>query len=495
MKCFKCGAEVPDQTRFCGHCGTLVVDPHLATVEVPLGPGDELERVRMVLTDEFDVQGEVGRGGMGVIYEARDVALGRRVALKVLTADLAVTARSAERFKREARTVADLEHPNIVPVYRVGERGGILFIAMKFIEGRSLDGIVKEQGAMTVPVTLHVLRAAARALAYAHDRGIVHRDVKAANFLIEHDGRVLISDFGVALRASDVTLTQDGSVIGTPAFMSPEQCAGKRAGPQSDQYSLGVVAFELLAAKVPFDSDTLVGYISHHLHSAPPDLRLARDDVPEQLLAVIDRALAKEPNDRFASTRDMLAAIEAVPFSEDDRRSSEQTLRRLAHGDAVERVSTRELPVATEANTVMMPLAPRRWWAQPAVWVGAVLAVVAVGATLSLPEPSVEPPLTAAAPPETVIVTAPLGDTTAAVPAPAAGGTLRLLTSPAAAAILVDGVEVGVGGVLDYPVRAGTRRIGVRASGYAPFDTTVTVTAGAGLNLGRVVLQPREGGP
>lgn len=165
MNCFKCGAELPVNTRFCGHCGTLVQDPHAATMIVEgMTPEGELERLRMVLQGEFEVEGELARGGMGVVYVARDAALGRRIALKVLAFDKALTVRSAERFKREARMVADLEHPNIVPVYRVGERGGVLFIAMKLVRGRSLDALVAEQGALPTVVALHVLRGAARAL-------------------------------------------------------------------------------------------------------------------------------------------------------------------------------------------------------------------------------------------------------------------------------------------------------------------------------------------
>src|SRR5256886_15054314 len=178
--------------------------------------------------------------------------------------------------------VAEIDHPNIIPVYRVGQIGGILFIVMKFVEGKSLDAILQEQGALSVPVTLHVLRAAARALAYAHACGIVHRDVKGANILIDSDGRVMVSDFGVALRSADVTLTADGTVIGTPPFMSPEQCAGRRAGPQSDQYSLGIVAFQMLAGSLPFHADTLAGVMHHHFFTPVPDLTLVRDDLPAQ---------------------------------------------------------------------------------------------------------------------------------------------------------------------------------------------------------------------
>ncbi len=362
MTCFKCGAAVPEGQPFCGRCGVLVSDPEAGTVIVESFEGGLLQRVRMVLGGDFEVVEELARGGMGVVFRGREVELGRSVAIKVLAPELGITPRAAERFKREARMVADLEHPNIVPVYRVGQIADILFIAMKYIDGRSLGRILRTQGALPVPVVLHVLRAVTRPLAYAHDRGIVHRDVKGDNILIDRDGRVLVSDFGVALRAADITLTIDGTVIGTPAFMSPEQCRGKRAGPQSDQYSVGIVAFQMLAGRVPFDSETLAGFIQQHLFTPHPDLRGARDDVPAELIALINRVLAKDPAQRFASTRDMLAAIEAVPFSEADRRESEEVLQHLAEGVDVAMVPTRDmrrLPTAPERLRPLRSPPPR----------------------------------------------------------------------------------------------------------------------------------------
>src|SRR5438094_212610 len=222
---------------------------------------------------------------------------------------------------------------------------------MKFIEGRSLDAIIEAQGALPVPVVAYVMRGPSREAGYAHDRGIVHRDLKGANILVDRDGRVMVSDFGVALRASDVTLTADGTVIGTPPFMSPEQCAGRRAGPQSDQYSLGIVAFQMLTGAVPFQADTLLGIMHHHFFTPVPDVRLVRDDVPSALIDVLHVALAKEPGARYASTRDMLTAVEAIPFSEADRRESERLLRALAAGSLVEKIAIRGLPALPTGPT------------------------------------------------------------------------------------------------------------------------------------------------
>jgi serine/threonine protein kinase len=455
----------------------------------------EVERLRLVFAGDFEIEHEIGRGGMGVIYRALEMPVRRPVALKVLAPGLGTAPRSTERFRREARVVAELDHPNIVPVYRVGQVGGVLYIAMKLVDGRALDSILRTQGPLSVPVALYVLRAAAQALAYAHKRAIVHRDIKSANLLVDSDGRVLITDFGVALHAADLTLTEAGAVIGTPAFMSPEQCAGRRAGPQSDQYALGVVAFEMLAGAEPFDSDTIAGYIHHHLHTPPPDLRRVRDDLPEPLLAVIRQLLAKHPGDRFGTSQAMLDAIEALPFTEQDRRTSEETLRGLAVGADLPRVPSRELPRISDATTMMFTR--RRSRAQPVAWASLGLVVVAGGllarGRIGAREPVQAPPIVVAPPPPVSDSQVRADDTGGAVPADAA--TLRIHTDPANADILVDGARVGSGGVYDHPLSAGPRRIVARARGYVDFDTTVTVTAGAMVNLGRVSLRPLAGPP
>lgn len=485
--CFKCGAEVAETARFCGSCGALITDPHSATVVVEESPEQELSRLRRVFVGEFDIECELARGGMGVIYKATEAGVGRTVALKLLAPELGVSGRVAERFRREARMVAGLEHPNIVPVYRVGQIGGLLFIAMKYIEGRAIDSIVETQGALPIPVVLHVVRAATRGLAYAHERGIVHRDIKGGNLLADREGRVLLSDFGVALRSSDLALTQDGTVIGTPPFMSPEQCLGKRAEPQSDQYSLGIVTFQMLAGTTPYHADTIAGYIQHHLRTPSPDMRLVRDDVPAALHAWIDHALAKDAADRFPTTNDMLAAIEAIPFSESDRRVSQDLLRRLASGDAVARVQTREFAAVSERATMLVRAGARRRWragtaaAAGLVILGALLVAQLDGFWSDRPPEAIAP---AAAPPSPPLPP----------PAPTPGvspGALRLLTSPPTARILIDGAPVGVlGSAFDVPVAAGPRRLQVRAAGYRSFDTTITVRPGAQVNLRRIELRP-----
>ena len=315
-------------------------EPSLSgTVTSAPDPHPLLGLLRTELAPEYAVEREVGRGGMAVVFLANEVQLGRAVAIKVLPPEMALAPNVAERFKREARMAASLDHPNIIPIYRVGQAGGVHYMVQKYIEGRSLDGILGNQGALPISVTLHILRCVTSALAFAHGRGIIHRDIKGANILIDTDGRILVSDFGIARAVEDVALTASGAVVGTPAFMSPEQCSGQPLGPQCDQYSLGVVAFQMVTGSVPFMAPTLPAIMQHHFFTPVPDIEQMREGVPLELRELITRALAKKPEHRYASTDDMLAAVEAIPFSDSTRKRAEAALRELARGVGIGRVS------------------------------------------------------------------------------------------------------------------------------------------------------------
>lgn len=368
-----------------------------------------LQVVQRELAKDYDITRELGRGGMAVVYQAVEVDLGRRVALKVLPPDMAMSRTMAERFKREARMSASLDHPNIIPIFRVGQAGSLFYIAMKLVEGRSLNEIIETQGALPMPVVIHLMRGITAALAYAHDRGIVHRDVKCANVLIDRDGRAMVSDFGIARTMEDPTMTVPGVVMGTPYFMSPEQCAARRIGPQSDQYSLGIVLFQLLTGLVPFHADTLPAIMHHHFYTPVPDVANVRSDVPPALAAVLSRALAKKPEERFATTAAMLAAVEAVPFSSEDRRQADMMLKQLVLGAPLEKVGAATLPplppTATPSGTPLIgaPVSRRR---RPGFGIIAAAAAVAVAASIgttmltargaALPPAATVTPLTAA---------------------------------------------------------------------------------------------------
>ena len=340
VQCPTCNTSVPGHSKYCLSCGSQVSEPSMAgTIASAPEPHPLLELLRTELTPEYAVEREVGRGGMAVVFLANEVQLGRAVAIKVLPPEMALAPNVAERFKREARMAASLDHPNIIPVYRVGQAGGVHFMVQKFIEGRSLEAIIASQGALPISVTLHILRCVTSALAFAHGRGIIHRDIKGANILIDTDGRILVSDFGIARAVEDVALTASGAVVGTPAFMSPEQCSGQPLGPQCDQYSLGVVAFQMVTGSVPFTAPTLPAIMQHHFFTPVPDIEQMREGVPTELRDLITRALAKKPEDRYTSTDDMLAAVEAIPFSDSTRKRAEAALRELARGMGIGRVA------------------------------------------------------------------------------------------------------------------------------------------------------------
>ncbi|NUO65020.1 MAG: protein kinase [Gemmatimonadaceae bacterium] len=345
MNCFRCGTPVQDGTRFCAHCGADVSAETRRMISEERRSSDGiLETMRERLSATYDVERELGRGGMAVVLRAVERELQRPVALKVMPPQLALSPESAERFKREARMTASLEHPNVIPIYRVGDAEGLFYIAMKLVDGRAVDDIIQTQGALPIPAVIAIFRGAAAGLAAAHERGIIHRDVKGGNILIDADGRVLVTDFGIARAMEDVSLTASGMIVGTPHYMSPEQCAGRPLGPQSDQYSLAAVAFQMLTGKVPFDADSLPAVMQHHFFTPPPDLATMRAGIPRELVAVVRRALAKKPEDRYASTRDLVEAIDAIPQTAEERRHGEEILRTLARGGSIPKIATNAAP-------------------------------------------------------------------------------------------------------------------------------------------------------
>ncbi len=262
------------------------------------------DRVTAAIGDLYLIGREVGRGGMAVVYAAEDVRLRRRVALKVLPPDLAFRSDVRERFVREAQTAARLNHPHIVPIYAVHEAGGLVCFAMALVEGESLAAHMLREPRPDFAFVAHMLEQVADALAYAHACGIVHRDVKPDNVLIDREsGRAMMTDFGIA-RAAEAgsRLTQTGIAVGTPAFMSPEQATGDRdIDGRSDVYSLGVIGYLMLAGKLPFEAASTPAMLMKHVSDTPPPLRAARPDAPRVLVDIIERCLAKRPQDRWDS--------------------------------------------------------------------------------------------------------------------------------------------------------------------------------------------------
>ncbi len=273
----------------------------------------ELSTLAAALAGQYDIEREIGRGGMGIVYLARDLKLDRPVAIKTLPAHLAGSPDVRERFLREARTAAHLSHPSIVPIHRADEIAGQVFFVMGYVDGESLAQRLLERGRPPFAETIAQLRDVALALGYAHARGVVHRDVKAENILIERvTGRALVTDFGIARLAESKQLTATGQVLGTVHYMSPEQVSGDAIDGRSDVYSLGVVAFLALSGKFPFDSDTPSAILVSHVTRAAPPLGDVAPDVPAAIATIVDRCLAKNPDDRYESSGALAEALERM---------------------------------------------------------------------------------------------------------------------------------------------------------------------------------------
>ncbi len=344
-ECGKCGSPLDAGSAFCTNCGNQTGDPSAATVALSSIPTDPLlVQLREELKEDYEVEKEVGRGGMAIVYRGKERMLERTVAIKVLPPEMAQQGDTAARFKREARLAASLDHQNIIPIYRVGQKDKLYYMAMKFVEGRALDDILEVQGALPFSVVMKLLEATASALAFAHDRKIIHRDIKGGNILVDSDGRVLVSDFGIARAMGETSLTASGMVIGTPNYMSPEQCGGQQLGPQADQYSLGVLAFQMLSGQLPFEADSIMGVIQHHYLTPVPDLTQVRKGTPEDLLAIVYRLMEKKPADRFESTHDLVDTLAAVPVTDVEKREAGGLLRELSKGVKIDLVRTGSLP-------------------------------------------------------------------------------------------------------------------------------------------------------
>src|SRR5215203_1517507 len=274
-------------------------------------PSAEFLQLQAALAGEYSLERELGRGGMGVVYLARDVQLDRDVAIKVLPAHLAHTAESRDRFVREARTAARLSHPHIVPIHRVGESGGFVFFVMSYVEGETLGERLRREGPLSPADTARVLREVAWALAYAHGRGVVHRDVKPDNILLEAGtGRALVTDFGIAHGAADPGPDTDpGKIMGTAHFMSPEQAASEPIDGRSDIYALGVVGYLAVSGRLPFETTNLPALLVRQATEAPPSVLRAAPGLPPALGVAIDRCLALEPAERFADGEALAAAL------------------------------------------------------------------------------------------------------------------------------------------------------------------------------------------
>src|SRR5437764_10631970 len=265
-----------------------------------------------VLSDRYELEELVGTGGMSSVFRAHDRLLDRKVALKILHQQYTDDDEYVERFRHEARAVAALSHPNIVTVIDRGEHGERQFIVFEYVEGENLRRWIERRGPAPVTTALELAIQVARGLSFAHQQGLVHRDVKPQNVLLNGDGQAKVTDFGIA-RSLDMKhgMTQTGTVLGTSDYIAPEQAQGQQVDEHTDVYSLGVVLYELLTNEVPFPGENFVAVAMRHINEAPPSVRDKRPDVTPRVEAAIQRAMAKDPNDRFQTMAEFCHELEA----------------------------------------------------------------------------------------------------------------------------------------------------------------------------------------
>ncbi len=270
----------------------------------------EFLALQSALAGRYSLERELGRGGMGVVVLARDVALDRLVAIKLLPPMLAIRVGLREQFLLEARTAAGLSHPHIVPIHTVEEHGGLVFFVMGYVDGETLRERVSRTGPVSPRVAMRLLQEVAWALTYAHDHGIVHRDVKPDNIMIERaSGRALVTDFGIARVLDSEDNMPKGEVIGTARYMSPEQASGDEVDARSDLYSLGATAFFALTGRAPFEAPSVPALLAKHVVEPASPMASVRKDLPPKLAALVDRCLAKDSAARFQTGKDLAEAI------------------------------------------------------------------------------------------------------------------------------------------------------------------------------------------
>jgi serine/threonine protein kinase len=337
--CTRCGTPLGQGVSFCPRCGTGVPVPSGETVATaPVGADQSPETVEVTLRratlGEYEILGVLGRGGMATVFLAHDLSLDRKVAIKVLAPALFHMGEGmVERFKREARTAAALSHPHIIPIYAVKETHQTLYFVMKYVAGRPLDAVINSVGRLPIKMVQTILAHVGDALAYAHRHRVIHRDIKSANIMIDEDGWAVVTDFGIAKVEAAQGLTLTGVTVGTPAYMSPEQCATREVTGASDQYSLGVVAYEMLTGKLPFQSESSMSVMYAHFNERPHDLTQLRPDCPPNLAAAVMRMLEKDPGDRWPTLDDVVACCGRPSLRRDDPVRSEMiTLAKAGPG-------------------------------------------------------------------------------------------------------------------------------------------------------------------
>lgn len=325
--CPSCNTQLPEVAAFCYVCGSATppaIDKLTGEISIPDGiapsataSADLVRKLQESLGKHYELKGLIGRGGFAEVFQVRDLWLKRDLALKALRPDLTVSETLLARFRREAEAVAALRHPNIVPIYDIGEAEGIMYILMPLIKGESLKSLLVRDGRRPIAEARRILLEAASSLGSAHEAGVVHRDIKPENIMLEGKARrVLLMDFGIAKMmdaAGDSTLTSSGTIVGTPHYMSPEQASGDpHLDHRTDIYSLSVVGYHMLTGGVPFEGENTRAILFKQMMESPRSMRELVPEVPDGLMAAVSKGMAKEPSDRYATIEAFASALEAT---------------------------------------------------------------------------------------------------------------------------------------------------------------------------------------
>jgi serine/threonine-protein kinase len=321
-KCPKCNSENPDTKQFCGDCGAQLIPSEALQVSKTLTletQSDQLTR-GTVFAGRYEILEELGTGGMGSVYRVFDRKLEEEVALKLIRPDIAASRKTIERFKNELKVARKITHPNVCRMYDLHEEGKTLYITMEYVQGEDLKSVIHRMGTLTMGKAISIAQQVADGLAEAHKLGIVHRDLKPGNIMIDKEGNAKIMDFGIARIQAVSSTTAEGAIIGTPEYISPEQVEGKPADARSDLYALGVIFFEMVTGKAPFEGDTPLSIAHKHRYELPPDPQKLNSHIPNGLNRIILRLLEKDREKRYQTTDELIAdlvgAEEALPKAE-----------------------------------------------------------------------------------------------------------------------------------------------------------------------------------
>jgi serine/threonine protein kinase len=508
MECLKCHTPLPNGSKFCYACGADVTGG--GTIGASAGGIEALmQRLQRLVEGKYKVERMLGKGGMGAVFLAHDLTLERQVAIKVLPPDISMDEHIVKRFQQEAKTSAKLDHTNIIPIYRVESEGGLNYFVMKYIEGTSLEDVLDQKQPLTIDYIQRVLWEAACALGHAHQRGVVHRDVKPANIMFDHDGRVMLTDFGISKALQAATgFTGTGMIIGTPHYMAPEQAKGGTVDGRADQYSMGVVAYRMLTGELPYTGDSVHTILYKHIFEEVPSAGAKRSDAPPFLTAAVSRSLSKEPDQRFATMEEFATAVwpeqpvatpKAGSASKSPRRPPPRPARTASADAPTEMTNAPTTPIPRAGMKI--PAGKKKKRSSVGMVVGALVVVAAgVGGYLALGTKS-EPPPRGSLPPAPPPVAAPVETVRVAAqpppaasrrapdnrrqaapppappPAPVAAQGYVSVNSNPPGTLFIDGRDLGPVPVIEEPVSVGRHTIRVERPGYKTKTETIDVPA------------------